>query len=274
MKPIRDESIISESTQRVSSASKIPMDFDEFKRRYNELLDSYMGENKYYNELTFVKMWFSRYSKLSDLLQKTTKPEPLTPIEKRGLKALGTKDHYSNLEISFSLICKFLKQKRRQVKAELKSNLESPQQNEILNLNVVKNKKPDSNIPHIIMNEAILSIQESIIEDKKSSKRPENAELVEVKSSQHTQIFKGNAFEVWQSMFEEFKITKSSRTDIDFMFQVMKYNNLIHNNIGLIDIKDWINENYQIAVEKVKYTDPSSKANKKRMSTYSLVNSI
>jgi hypothetical protein len=183
MKPFRDEPIISESTQSVSAASKIPMDLDEFKGRYNQLLDSYIGENKYYNELTFVKMWFSRYSKLSDLLQKTSKPEPLTLIEKRGLKALGTKNHYSNLELSFSLICKFLKQKRKQVKAELKLNLEPPQQNEILNLNEVKKKKPDSKIPHTVMNEAILSIQASMVDDIKTPQQHEAVKLDQVKKN-------------------------------------------------------------------------------------------
>jgi hypothetical protein len=102
---------------------------------------------------------------------------------------------------------------------------------------------------------------------------PEAVKNDEVKKEQqHTNIFKDNSFEIWQRMFDEFKITKSSRTDIDFMFQIMKYDNLIYCNIGLIDIQNWINETYQIAVEKVKYTDPNSKPNKKRMSTYNLIN--
>lgn len=91
-------------------------------------------------------------------------------------------------------------------------------------------------------------------------------------SSQHSQIFKNNNFEIWQRMFDDFNITKSSRTDIDFMFQIMKYESLIWDNIGLTDMQNWINETYQIAVEKVKYTDPNSKSNEKRMIAYNLIN--
>tara|TARA_R110000782_G_scaffold146116_3_gene238845 strand:- start:638 stop:1444 length:807 start_codon:yes stop_codon:yes gene_type:complete len=95
---------------------------------------------------------------------------------------------------------------------------------------------------------------------------------VEVKKELHNNIFKGNSFEIWQHLFDDFKIKKSSRTDIDFMFQIMKYDSLIYDNIGLIDIQKWINKTYQISVDKVKYTNPKSKSNEKRMSTYNLIN--
>lgn len=84
----------------------------------------------------------------------------------------------------------------------------------------------------------------------------------------HLNIFKDNAFEIWQNMFEKFKINKSKRTDIDFMFNVMKYNGLIHSNIGNSNIQEWINDVYQIAFEKIKYTNPNSRANEKRLIIY------
>jgi len=90
----------------------------------------------------------------------------------------------------------------------------------------------------------------------------------EVKKELHNNIFKDDAFEIWQSMFEKFEIIASKRTDIDFMFQVMKYNNLIYKNIGLKDIKDWINTVYEISFEKIRYTDPKSTANEKRLIIY------
>lgn len=124
----------------------------------------------------------------------------------------------------------------------------------------------------------VINILETYIQflDNKSfinsqSKQPEAVEPIEIKY-QYTHIFKGKSFEIWQRMFDEFKITKSSRTDIDFMFQIMKYDNLIYDNIGLIDIQNWINETYQMTVEKVKYTNPNSKSNLKRLSTYNLIN--
>lgn len=105
---------------------------------------------------------------------------------------------------------------------------------------------------------------------------PQQLEAVipdEVKNlPQHTHIFKGNSFEIWQSMFDEFKITKTSRTDIDFMFQIMKYNKLIYDTIGYTDIKDWINKVYEISFDKIKYTDPKQTSNEKRMIAYNLIN--
>jgi hypothetical protein len=66
----------------------------------------------------------------------------------------------------------------------------------------------------------------------------------------HTHIFKGNAFEVWQAMFDSFQIKGSSRTDVKFMFEEMKKDNLIYNTINQITFLNWISETYQITVEK------------------------
>ena len=90
----------------------------------------------------------------------------------------------------------------------------------------------------------------------------------EIKKELHNNIFKDNAFEVWQSMFEKFKITESNRTDIDFMFEVMKYHNLIYDNIKYVDIQNWINSVYEISFDKIKFTDHKAKSNDKRLIIY------
>jgi hypothetical protein len=95
-----------------------------------------------------------------------------------------------------------------------------------------------------------------------------NNEPDEVKKELHNNIFKGNAFEIWQSMFEKFKITESKRTDIDFMFEVMKYNNLIYDNIKYVDIQNWINNIYEISFDKIKFTNHKAKSNDKRLIIY------
>lgn len=205
MEPIKEESMcLTERTQSVSSVLKIPMDFNEFKTRYNELLNHHLKENSYHDELTFIKMWFDRYSKLSDLLQKIAKPEPLTLLEKRGLKALGTKNHYSDLELSFSLICKFLKKTKKEVKRELKTKPVAPQQNEIINTDEVKKNKPDSKIPYTVMNEAILSIQASLVDDIKTPQQPEAVKLDEVYKTQN--LFKVGLLFATGEMNKYFKI--------------------------------------------------------------------
>lgn len=169
MKPIKEESMsLTERTQSVSSVPKIPMDFIEFKSRYNELLNHHLNENIYHDELSFIKKWFDTYSNGSDVLQNRTKPELLTPIEKRGLDVLKTKNYYYDLELTFTLICKFLKQRRKEVKTELKTKPEPPQQNEIIDLDAVKKNKPDFKIPYSIMNDAILSLELSLMEEKKT----------------------------------------------------------------------------------------------------------
>ena len=90
----------------------------------------------------------------------------------------------------------------------------------------------------------------------------------EVKKELHNNIFIGNAFEIWQSMFVKFKITKRKRTDVDFMFEVMKYHNLIYDNIKYVDIQNWINNVYEISFDKIKFTDHKAKSNDKRLIIY------
>lgn len=145
MESIKKEAIsLTERTQSVSSVPKIPKDFNEFKSRYNELLDYHLTQNKYHNELTFVKEWITIYSNGIDILKKRTDPETLTEKEQRGLEALRTPYGYYDVKFSFGLICKFLKERKKEVKTELKTKLESLQQNEIVNSTEIKERKSDS----------------------------------------------------------------------------------------------------------------------------------
>ena len=95
----------------------------------------------------------------------------------------------------------------------------------------------------------------------------------EVKKELHNNIFIGNAFEIWQSMFVKFKITKRKRTDVDFMFNIMKYNNLIYENISYKDMAIWIDKVYEITFEKIKYTNHKTPANEKRLIIYNEITS-
>jgi len=90
-------------------------------------------------------------------------------------------------------------------------------------------------------------------------------DLTEDEKDLHPNIFKKNGFEIWERMFEKFNITKSTRTDIDFMFQVMKFNDFIYENISYNDLADWINEVYKISFDQIKFTDIKSKPNSKRL---------
>ncbi|MDO6736513.1 hypothetical protein [Wenyingzhuangia sp. 2_MG-2023] len=96
----------------------------------------------------------------------------------------------------------------------------------------------------------------------------------EVKKDLHSHIFVGKAFYVWQGMFDKFKIDKKKRTDIDFMFSVMKHHKLIHDNIRYVDIQNWINDTYEIAFEKIKFTDYKAQSNEKRLVIFNQIKSI
>lgn len=80
--------------------------------------------------------------------------------------------------------------------------------------------------------------------------QPETDKPDEVKKELHNHIFKGNAFEVWQSMFDSFQITERSRTDVKFMFEEMKKDGFIHNTVNQKTFLDWISETYEITIEK------------------------
>jgi hypothetical protein len=109
---------------------------------------------------------------------------------------------------------------------------------------------------------------------KKEIKQPQQSETKkpdEVKKELYNHIFKDNEFEVWQSMFDNFKITESSNTDLRFMYEVMKYNTQIHKIVTVTGITDWINDTYQFSITKLQYTDFKKASNNKRLSTYKLI---
>ncbi|WP_149025879.1 hypothetical protein [Polaribacter sp. BM10] len=83
------------------------------------------------------------------------------------------------------------------------------------------------------------------IEPEKPKQKEENSKE-EVKIELHNHIFKNNAFEVWQSMFEEFEIKESSRTDVKFMFEIMKGKSegLIYDTVSQQKFLEWITDTY------------------------------
>ena len=131
--------------------------------------------------------------------------------------------------------------------------------------------------PYELMFGIIESTKKEILKyfpDLEKPKQTETKKPDAVNENLHPEIFNGNAFEVWQSMFDSFEITQSNySTDIDFMFEVMKYNNLIHDYIGLTVIKKWINKVHEISFEKIRYTNPKSTANTKRLIIYNEITS-
>jgi hypothetical protein len=100
--------------------------------------------------------------------------------------------------------------------------------------------------------------------------QPEAVKPDEVKNM-HFKIFASNSFNLWERMFEHFKINEKKRTDLSFMYEVMIFPELIHETVSKKNIEDWINETYTFDIDKIHFTDIKSKANENRMSTYNLL---
>lgn len=111
-------------------------------------------------------------------------------------------------------------------------------------------------------NQIINEVQQTVKEPQPITKESQNL---------HTKIFVNNGFEVWRSMFDSFKITEKKRTDLRFMYEVMKYNNQINDTITVKDLTEWLREVYGFSIDKLHFTDIKSKSNIKRMSIYKLI---
>lgn len=93
----------------------------------------------------------------------------------------------------------------------------------------------------------------------------------EVNKELHYHIFKDNAFEFWQRLFENFNINETKRTDLRFMYEIMKYNGQIHETVTVKNITDWINDTYDFNIGKLQSTNIKDKSNESRMSIYNLI---
>lgn len=96
-----------------------------------------------------------------------------------------------------------------------------------------------------IINEKKYTIYKSyLLEKQNQPQQVESIKTDEVKKELHNHIFKDNAFEVWQSMFDEFDVNESSRTDVKFMYEEMKKEELIHNTVNQKTFLEWITSFY------------------------------
>jgi hypothetical protein len=120
------------------------------------------------------------------------------------------------------------------------------------------------------------SIKEQLKIDRLKSKKNEPQQnessiIDEVKNELHNDYFKDNAFNIWERLFENFNINETKRTDLRFMYEIMKYNGQIHKTVTVKNITDWINETYDFSIDKLQYTSIESKSNENRMSIYNLI---
>jgi len=87
----------------------------------------------------------------------------------------------------------------------------------------------------------------------------------ETVAGKYPQIFDNKSFEIWQTMFDSFQVNSSSRTDVKFMFEIMQKEGLIYENIREVDFLKWVNETYNLEVQKRSYADLK---NNKRLAVF------
>jgi hypothetical protein len=110
--------------------------------------------------------------------------------------------------------------------------------------------------------------------DESSKTNPEQPQLVvsepdEVKEELHNNIFKGNAFEVFESYKEKKLITLQSRTDLRVIFDLMKKDNLLVDTIELKHYIKWINKMFfENNISELKKQNLFSKPNIVRTNDY------
>ncbi|TRO65494.1 hypothetical protein [Christiangramia sabulilitoris] len=85
----------------------------------------------------------------------------------------------------------------------------------------------------------------------------------------HLSIFAPGAFQLWEVLFEEWKINENSRADVSFIFEAMRRDRLIHPTVSKVNFRDWINETYEISLKKIEFTNIKQSNNRHRLSTYS-----
>ena len=96
--------------------------------------------------------------------------------------------------------------------------------------------------------------------------QPEKQQPETRKPNKHSHIFIGNAFDVWQYMFDFFGVKSSSRRDFKFMFDIMKYDKLIQDTVNQTAMFKWVDTTYGIIIEKINPND--FKKDTKRMRVY------
>jgi hypothetical protein len=90
----------------------------------------------------------------------------------------------------------------------------------------------------------------------------------EVKKELHNNIFKYNAFEVFEKYHNTKELTESCRTDLNLLFQLFKKDNLFQETVELKHYINWLNRKYNYSLTELKKADIKSKPNIQRTNDY------
>lgn len=95
-------------------------------------------------------------------------------------------------------------------------------------------------------------------------------EAVEVKNL-HANIFKRNAYEIFEKYHFNKSLTEQSRTDLRAVFEFLKGDSLLVETVELKHYMQWLNLNYGYALNELKKVELKSNPNRQRKNDYNAI---
>jgi hypothetical protein len=99
--------------------------------------------------------------------------------------------------------------------------------------------------------------------------KPQEPQPEPTKKEMHNNIFKGKAFELWEYYKDCKNVGKTSRTDLRFLFELMKADNLLVDTVELKHYITWLNKYFDTGgIEQLKKIDIKASSNTQRTKDY------
>jgi hypothetical protein len=263
----------------------IPTDKNDFENYFKKMFERAKEINKELTELEYIQ------SEIDSLLPTARETKQQNLIEYIQYLSYYTsevnwelKDYYNDYinpkseNRSFRMVLIYSSQisfnKHVQRLAEYKERfeyiykrLETETEREYLKDSLIENL--EHQVKHETKRAYITPIQKLINEVKEfESKQTEPKKEITETQPKYNNIFTENNFEIWSKLFSEFVIKESSKTDLRFMFEVMKAKNQINDTVGIIDYTNWLNKLKDWKIDKLQFTNYRSETNSKRLTIY------
>ena len=118
----------------------------------------------------------------------------------------------------------------------------------------------------------LINVYESYIYFLENKQNPPQQNLLskpdEVKIELHNQIFKDNAFEVFEKYHSTKSLAENSKTDLNLLFQLFQNDNLFVETVELKHFIKWLNFNYHYSLIELKKVNIKTKPNIQRTNDY------
>lgn len=112
----------------------------------------------------------------------------------------------------------------------------------------------------------LMKFEEYLIEQENN--KIETNKPDETKKELHSDIFKGNAFELFRKYYTEEELGLSSRTDLNLLFQLFERYNLFVETVELKHYIRWLNKNGYYEDVELKKVDINSRPNRQRKNAF------